>query len=323
MTGLKQRVMRAGIISLAVLGLLVGGHSHLEANNQAKLTKVAVLQYTEHESLDRSRKGFLQALKEAGYKEGKNLKVTYKNAQGDQSNLQSIAQQLKGKNDLILTIATPAAQSMAQADKQTPQLFTAVTDPLAAKLVKTKEKPGGNVSGTSDMAPTAAVVDLLLKEKPGMKTIGVLYNSSEVNSEMQYKAVKAYAKKKGIKVESVTVTSSNEVKQAIKALAKKVDGVYLPTDNTVADTIETIGQVLKEEKKPSVSAFDAAVKGSLCAYGVDYEQLGHQTGEMAVKVLKGKKKVGDLPVELSKKPVLKTNEEMAKAVGVDVTALEK
>ncbi|RLK64168.1 ABC transporter substrate-binding protein [Atopobacter sp. AH10] len=323
MLSVKAKMYSVAIVALSALTLLGLGQGQNGISAADKVTKVAILQYTEHESLDRSRKGFLDALKKAGYKEGKNLKVEYKNASGDQSNLQSIAQQLKGKHDIILDIATPAAQTMLQVDKKTPQLFTAVTDPKAAKLVESKDKPGKNMTGTSDMAPTSQVVDILLKEKEGIKTIGVLYNSSEVNSEMQYKDVVAYAKKKGIKVESVTVTSSNDVKQAIKALAKKVDAVYLPTDNTVADTIETIGEVLKEEKKPSVSAFDAAVKGSVCAYGVDYYQLGQQTGEMAVKILKGKKEAKNMPVELSKKPVLKVNKAMAKAVGVDLEKIQK
>ncbi|WP_158589193.1 ABC transporter substrate-binding protein [Atopobacter sp. AH10] len=322
MLSVKRKMYSVAIVALSALTLLGLGQGQNEIYARDKVTKVAILQYTEHESLDRSREGFLDALKEAGYKEGKNLKVEYKNASGDQSDLQSIAQQLKGKNDLILDIATPAAQVMLQADKKTPQLFTCVADPKAAKLLGAKNKPAKNMTGTSSMPPTKQVVDKLLKEKSDIKTIGVLYDSSEVNAETQYKDVLAYAKSKGIKVESVTVTSSNDVKQACKTLAKKVDAIYLPADNTVANTIETIGKVLKEEKKASISAFDAAVKGSVCAYGIDYYQLGRQTGQMAVKILKGEKEAKDMPVETSKKLVLKVNKEMAKAVGVDLGKLK-
>ncbi|MCY3065644.1 ABC transporter substrate-binding protein [Aerococcus mictus] len=283
---------------------------------------VGIIQYMEHDSLQRAKEGFQDSLKEAGYEEGKNLAIEFHNSQGDQSNLQSITQQLKGKKDLVLSIATPAAQAMLNTDKETPQLFTAVTDPVGAKLVESMEKPGKNMTGTSDMAPVGDVVDLLLKADPSIKTIGILYNSSEVNSEVQYEQAKEYIESKGLKVESMTVTSTNEVQQATKILAEKVDGIYLPTDNTIANTIQTIGKVLMETKTPSVAAFDAAIEGSLCAYGVDYYKLGQQTGNMAVDILKGDKKPEETPVEISKELVVKVNDEMAAALGMDSEELK-
>ncbi|MHB2078365.1 ABC transporter substrate-binding protein [Aerococcus mictus] len=283
---------------------------------------VGIIQYMEHDSLQRAKEGFQDGLKEAGYEEGKNLAIEFHNSQGDQSNLQSITQQLKGKKDLVLSIATPAAQAMLNTDKETPQLFTAVTDPVGAKLVESMEKPGKNMTGTSDMAPVGDVVDLLLKADPSIKTIGILYNSSEVNSEVQYEQAKEYIESKGLKVESMTVTSTNEVQQATKILAEKVDGIYLPTDNTIANTIQTIGKVLMETKTPSVAAFDAAIEGSLCAYGVDYYKLGQQTGNMAVDILKGDKKPEETPVEMSKELVVKVNDEMAAALGMDSEELK-
>ncbi|MBU5610295.1 MULTISPECIES: ABC transporter substrate-binding protein [Aerococcus] len=283
---------------------------------------VGIIQYMEHDSLQRAKEGFQDSLKEAGYEEGKNLAIEFHNSQGDQSNLQSITQQLKGKKDLVLSIATPAAQAMLNTDKETPQLFTAVTDPVGAKLVESMEKPGKNMTGTSDMAPVGDVVDLLLKADPSIKTIGILYNSSEVNSEVQYEQAKEYIESKGLKVESMTVTSTNEVQQATKILAEKVDGIYLPTDNTIANTIQTIGKVLMETKTPSVAAFDAAIEGSLCAYGVDYYKLGQQTGNMAVDILKGDKKPEETPVEMSKELVVKVNDEMAAALGMDSEELK-
>ncbi|MDK8135861.1 ABC transporter substrate-binding protein [Aerococcus urinae] len=283
---------------------------------------VGIIQYMEHDSLQKAKEGFQDSLKEAGYEEGKNLEIEFHNSQGDQSNLQSITQQLKGKKDLILSIATPAAQAMLNTDKETPQLFTAVTDPVGAKLVESMEKPGKNMTGTSDMAPVGDVVDLLLKADPSIKTIGILYNSSEVNSEVQYEQAKEYIESKGLKVESMTVTSTNDVQQATKILAEKVDGIYLPTDNTIANTIQTIGKVLMETKTPSVAAFDAAIEGSLCAYGVDYYKLGQQTGNIAVDILKGDKKPEETPVEMSKDLVVKVNDEMAAALGMDSEELK-
>ena len=278
---------------------------------------VGIIQYMEHDSLQKAKEGFQDTLKEAGYEEGKNLAIEFHNSQGDQSNLQSITQQLKGKKDLILSIATPAAQAMLNTDKETPQLFTAVTDPVGAKLVESMEKPGKNMTGTSNMTPVADVVNLLLKADPSIKTIGILYNSSEMNAQVQYEQAKEYIESNGLKVESMTVTSTNDVQQATKILAEKVDGIYLPTDNTIANTIQTIGKVLMETKTPSVAAFDAAIEGSLCAYGVDYYKLGQQTGNMAVDILKGNKKPADIPVESSKDMVIKVNDEMAAALGMN------
>ncbi|WP_442778703.1 ABC transporter substrate-binding protein [Aerococcus sp. Group 2] len=296
-------------------------------SNQGKETSkdkvdVGIIQYMEHDSLQKAKEGFQDSLKEAGYEEGKNLAIEFHNSQGDQSNLQSITQQLKGKKDLILSIATPAAQAMLNTDKETPQLFTAVTDPVGAKLVESKEKPGKNMTGTSNLTPVGDVVNLLLKADPSIKTIGILYNSSEMNAQVQYEQAKEYIESKGLKVETMTVTSTNDVQQATKILAEKVDGIYLPTDNTIANTIQTIGKVLMETKTPSVAAFDAAIEGSLCAYGVDYYKLGQQTGNMAIDILKGDKKPADIPVEMSKDMVIKVNDEMAAALGMDSEELK-
>ncbi|WP_198439967.1 ABC transporter substrate-binding protein [Aerococcus urinae] len=305
-------------ITAGLLTCVLAACSNQGNESSTKKVDVGIIQYMEHDSLQRAKEGFQDSLKEAGYEEGKNLAIEFHNSQGDQSNLQSITQQLKGKKDLILSIATPAAQAMLNTDKETPQLFTAVTDPVGAKLVESMEKPGKNMTGTSDMAPVADVVDLLLKADPSIKTIGILYNSSEVNSEVQYEQAKEYIESKGLKVESMTVTSTNDVQQATKILAEKVDGIYLPTDNTIANTIQTIGKVLMETKTPSV----AAIEGSLCAYGVDYYKLGQQTGNMAVEILKDNKKPEDIPVEMSKDLVVKVNDEMAAALGMDSEELK-
>ncbi|MCY3035838.1 MULTISPECIES: ABC transporter substrate-binding protein [Aerococcus] len=311
------RYLAAGLLTCTLAAC-----SNQGSESSTEKVDVGIIQYMEHDSLQRAKEGFQDSLKEAGYEEGKNLAIEFHNSQGDQSNLQSITQQLKGKKDLILSIATPAAQAMLNTDKETPQLFTAVTDPVGAKLVESMEKPGKNMTGTSDMAPVADVVDLLLKADPSIKTIGILYNSSEVNSEVQYEQAKEYIESKGLKVESMTVTSTNDVQQATKILAEKVDGIYLPTDNTIANTIQTIGKVLMENKTPSVAAFDAAIEGSLCAYGVDYYKLGQQTGNMAVDILKENKKLEDIPVENSKDLVVKVNDEMAAALGIDSEELK-
>lgn len=284
-------------------------------NNKEETYKVGILQYMEHESLSQSREGFLAELEESGYVDGENIQVDYKNAQGDQANLQSITQQLKDNNDLILNIATPAAQAMANTDQETPQLFTAVTDPVEAKLVESIERPGGNVSGTSDSAPVEKVVGLLLAIEPEIETIGIIYNASEVNSEIQARDAKDYIESLGLKTETITVANTNDVQSAITSLVSKVDGVYLPTDNTVASTIATIGNILQENNIPSVASFDAGVEGALAAYGVDYFSLGRQTGRMAVNLLENGADISTMTVEFSKDLIINVNEDVAQALG--------
>lgn len=305
---------------LMVVTVVLGACGNGSSNNGE--VKIGILQYMEHESLNEAKKGFIEELAANGYTEGSNLILTEKNAQGDQANLQSITQQLKDKNDLILSIATPAAQAMLNADRTTPQLFTAVTDPVSAKLIQSMSSPGGNMTGTTDMAPINKVIDLLLKAKSDIKTIGIIYNSSEQNSKVQYEEAKAYIEGKGLNVETVTVTSTNDVQQAISTLASKVDGVYLPTDNTIASSITVIGDVLTEQKIPSVAGFAAGVEGALCSYGADYEALGRQTAKQAVAILKGKSP-SEIPAENPENLIVKVNEDVAAKLGIDPQVIKE
>lgn len=319
------------LLSLSALALMAcgntastdsGSETNASETGEAEVTySVGINQYMEHESLTESREGFLAELADAGYVEGENLEVVYKNSQGDQANVQSIVQQLSGKHDLILNIATPSAQAMANGDRETPQLFTAVTDPVEAGLVESLEAPGGNVTGTSDAADVANLVDLLLKADPEMQTIGIIYNSSELNSELQYEDAKKEIESRGLNVESVAVASTNDVQSAITTLASQVDGVYVPTDNTIASAIATIGQVLTEAKVPSVAAFGAGVEGTLASYGVNYETLGRQTARQALQILEDGTAPADIPVEHGEELEIIVNEEMAAALGIDPETL--
>ena len=220
--------------------------------------KVGVVQLVEHPALDAANKGFVDALKEKGLAE----KITFdqQNAQADQSNLNSIAQRfVSDRKNLILAIATPAAQSMANATHDIPILGTAITDYEAAKLVKSNQKPGGNVSGTSDMNPVEQQVDLILRVMPNAKTIGTIYSSSEVNSQIQVEKMKAYAATKGIKVEEVTVSNVNDIQQAAQNLvSQRVDAVYVPTDNVVASAMSNLVAItaLRNFRDQPVAAHD-------------------------------------------------------------------
>ena len=281
--------------------------------------KVGVVQLVEHPALDAANKGFVDALKEKGLAE----KITFdqQNAQADQSNLNSIAQRfVSDRKNLILAIATPAAQSMANATHDIPILGTAITDYEAAKLVKSNQKPGGNVSGTSDMNPVEQQVDLILRVMPNAKTIGTIYSSSEVNSQIQVEKMKAYAATKGIKVEEVTVSNVNDIQQAATNLVNQdVQAIYTPTDNVLASAMANLAQITDAAKIPVFAADEGmTMTGGVATYSVDYYQLGYQTGLMAAKVLAGEAKIADLAIETQKEIKLTVNEERAKKLGITI-----
>lgn len=279
---------------LLLVGLVGCGTTAATSSSSAgkqKMVKVGIIQIVEHPALDAARKGFLDTLKANGYEEGKNLKVDYKNAQGDTSNLNTIAQQFAAdKPDLILAIATPSAQAIAGATKDIPILITAVTDPVAAKLVNSNEKPGTNVTGTTDMNPLKQQFDLLKKLVPQAKKVGILYNAGEVNSQVQVKIAKEVAAAMGLQIFEATVASTADVQQATQSLVGKVDVIYVPTDNMVVSAAPTVIQVTDKAKIPVISGESSVVeKGALGTIGINYANLGKQTGEMAVRILKGAK----------------------------------
>ncbi|MDI6878422.1 MAG: ABC transporter substrate-binding protein [Desulfitobacteriaceae bacterium] len=270
-------------------------------NAGQKMIKVGIIQIVEHPALDAARQGFLETLKANGYEEGKNLKVEYKNAQGDASTLNTIAQQFASdKLDIVLAIATPSAQAMAGASKDVPILITAVTDPVAAKLVNSNEKPGTNVTGTTDMNPLKQQFDLLKKLIPQAKKVGIIYNAGEVNSQVQVKMAKDVAVTMGLQIVEATVASTADVQQATQSLVGKVDVIYVPTDNMVVSASPTVLQVTDKAKIPVISGESSVVeKGALGTIGINYKNLGKQTGEMALKVLKGSKPQ-DMAIESQK-----------------------
>ncbi len=245
--------------------------------------------------------------------------IDQQNAQADQSNLNSIAQRfVSDKKDLILAIATPAAQTLANATKDIPILGTAITDYESSKLVQSNQKPGGNISGTSDMNPISEQVDLILKVVPKAKTIGAIYSSSEVNSQIQIDKMKAYAESKGLKVVEVTVSNVNDIQQAAQNLVSQgVDAIYVPTANVVASAMGNLVSITDPAKIPVFGSEDNQVKGgALATYSVDYYQLGYQTGIMATTILSGEKKVSDMPIEVQKEFKLVVNKEKLNTLGI-------
>ncbi|MBO0481309.1 ABC transporter substrate-binding protein [Candidatus Enterococcus courvalinii] len=312
-------------LGLTVLIALGGCAQKSEAkNSDEEMKTVGVLQLVQHNSLDDSYKGFKEGLSEGGYVEGKNLTIDYQNAQNNQDNLKSMSEKLvKEKPDLLLGIATPAAQSLLNETTTIPITVTAVTDLKEAKLVASNKEPGGNVTGTSDMVPIKKQIDLLLSIVPNAKKIGIMYNNGEANSKLQGDLAQKELEKAGIKVKVLTANSTNDVQQVTKSLAKDVDGIYIPTDNTFASAASVVGEVAKETKTPVVAGSAAQVKeGGLATVGIDYEKLGKQTGIMAAKILDGKATPDSLPVESADDLELIVNEKMADALGIDPASIK-
>ncbi|HEL2514932.1 TPA: ABC transporter substrate-binding protein [Streptococcus suis] len=315
-------VKKLATISVASMGLLtLAACSSSSEQASSDVVKVGVLQYMEHESLTAAREGFVAELEANGYKEGEKLVLDYQNAQGDQANLQTISEQLIDGNDIVLAIATPSAQSLATVSTETPIVFTAVTDPLSADLVESIEKPGGLLTGTSDQAPIDKQVELLGQAVTDAKTVGILYTTSERNSEVQVEQAKELLEKAGYKVVVKGITSSNEVQDAATSLMKDVDALFIPTDNTVASTMTMIGELSVEHKVPVIGgSTDMMDEGGLLTYGTNYEALGRQTAKMAIKIIEGAN-VSETAVEYPETVSLHVNEEMAQKLGIDTSKL--
>lgn len=308
------------LVLLLTVATGCGGSSSSDGQQDTeKKVKLGIIQVAEHPALDAARQGFLDTLEENGYVEGKNLIVDYGNAQGDQTALKTIAKKLvTGNCDLILAIATDSAQAVAAETTKIPILITAVTDPVAAKLVQSNEKPGTNVTGTNDMNPVKEQVELLQKLAPQTKRIGVIYNAGEVNSVVQVDMVKDTASKAGLNVVEATVSNTSEVMQAAQSLVGRADAFYIPTDNTVSSSVESIIKVAEANAIPVVVGEAAMVdRGALATIGIDYYKLGKQTAEMALRVLKGEKPQ-EMPVEGQKDMDLVLNMKAAKAMKVTI-----
>ncbi|MCR5725273.1 MAG: ABC transporter substrate-binding protein [Treponema sp.] len=284
--------------------------------------KIGIVQLVEHVALDSSYAGFVDGLKEAGYVDGENITLDYQNAQGEQANCVTIANKLvNDKDDLILAIATPAAQAAANLTKTIPVLVTAVTDPETAKLVKSNKLPGTNVTGTSDLTPVAAQISLLKKLLPDAKKVGLLYCSSEQNSIFQISLAKEACAREGLEVVEGTVSNSNEIQQVTQSLVSKVDALYIPTDNMLAAGMATVGMVANAAKIPTVCGEKGMVDaGGFVTYGINYYELGKQTAAMAVEILRDGKKPADMPIQYLEKCDLSVNAETAAKLGITVPA---
>ena len=322
-----MKVVRKILAPLLVVGILLTSLislHQLKADKKKDVFRIGISQFITHQSLDATREGFVDELAKQGYVEGKNIEIDLQNAQGEQRNLKTISQQLAESSDVVLAIATPSAQSLANTTQTTPVIFSAVTDPVSAKLVESREHPGGNVTGTSDQSSDAisTQINLIKKVLPKAKTIGILYTQSEPNSVVQKDEAKRLLEEKGFTVVEKTILDSNNVKAAAESLMAEVDMVFVPTDNIISSTMETVKQVSIKHKVPVFGGSTEMVAvGGLYNYGTNYEELGRQTARMLIRVLKGEKPE-NIAVELPEKLELHTNQEMAAALGIDISKLE-
>ncbi len=314
--------MKKLVKGLAVVSALIVAGAFFCSAKKAKLVKIGVVQLVEHPALDASYKGFVDGLKEAGYVDGVNIKIDYGNAQGEQSNCVTIADKLISKrSDLIFAIATPAAQAVANKTSSIPILITAVTDPKTAGLVESNESPKTNVTGTSDLTPVAAQIDLLKKLVPSAKKIGLLYCSSEENSKFQIAIAKEACKKNGLSFVDATVSNTNEVQQVVQSLVGKVDAIYTPTDNMIASSMAAVALVTTEAKIPVITGEDGMCQsGGLATYGINYYKLGKQTAKMAIDIIANKKKPADMPIQYLSECDFSYNKEVAAALGIEIPA---
>lgn len=310
--------MKKSLIAVVMAGVLL--LTGCATGNEKDTLSIGIIQYVEHVALDSSREGFVNALKDNGYVEGQNMTIDVQNAQSDQSNLATISDRfVSNKVDLVLGIATPAVQSIAGKTAEIPILGTAVTDYVAAKLVDSNEEPGGNVSGTTDMNPIKEQIDLLVKLVPDAKTVGVLYTSSEDNSILQAKLAKEAIEALGLAYTEVTVTNSNDVQQATQSIVDKCDAIYIPTDNTFASAMPVVHGVTTQSKTPVICGESGMVQnGGLATLGINYYDLGYQTGLMAVRILKGEAEPATMSIESASGFDFAINGTVAEEIGIEI-----
>lgn len=303
--------------ALALTGCTDGGTGDAGGTDGATSYSIGINQLAPHPALDAATEGFQAAFEDAGI----DVDFDVQNANGEQATALTIAQGFASSGvDLVLAVATPAAQATAQAVTDKPVLFTAVTDAVAAELVDSNEAPGGNVTGTSDMAPIDEQLKLLKELVPDAEKVGIVYASGEVNSQVQVDAVEEAAPGLGLEIVTKTVTTANDIQAAAEALGD-VDAIYVPTDNMVVNGISSLIQVAETKQIPVIGAESGTVEGGAVAtLGIDYFELGYQTGEMAIKILTGGADPATMPVEVSKEFTYVVNPAAAERMGVTIPA---
>jgi len=299
---------------LPLFALIFGAPSAVAAT-------VAVTQIVEHPALDACRQGIQDELAARGYRVGENLEWVYESAQGSPTTAAQVAKKFAGlAADVIVAISTPSAQTVAAAARTTPLVFAAVTDPVGARLVKDPDRPGGLITGVSDLTPIPAHLDLVRRIVPGVSRLGVIYNPGEVNAVTLVRLVGKYAPTHGMTVVEAGAMKTSEVLAAARSLVGRVDAIYLPTDNTVISALEAVLKVGAAAQIPVIAAdTDSVRRGAIAALGFDYYDVGRQTGVIVARVLGGESP-GAIPVEGVTKLELVVNPAAAERMGITLPA---
>ncbi|MDO4449951.1 MAG: ABC transporter substrate-binding protein [Moraxella sp.] len=316
-----------GISMLCTLLFACGGDK--PADNQSQTStpatsavdnkSIAITSIVEHPALDAVRQGALEALAAEGFKENENLSVNFQSAQGNPATAGQIAKQFVADNpDVIIAIATPAAQAVASATTTIPVVFSAVTEPVEAKLVSKLDGSGTNITGASDVLPLAPQIDLIKELIPNVKNIGFVYSPGEVNSTVTLRNLKAITEPQGIQIIEAPAQKSSDISMSAQSLVGKVDVIYTSTDNNVINAYEALTKVAKEAKIPLVSSDPSVVeRGASVVLGVNYHQLGIETGKITARILKGEK-AGDIAIYSAKELDLMVNQDSAKEQGLQI-----
>ncbi len=309
--------LKHAVPALAAMAIAVGAAPVAQA---AEVT-VAVTAIVEHPALDAVRDGIRDELADNGYTAGDNLNFLYESAQGNPATAAQIARKFIGeKPDVIVAIATPSAQAAVAATKDIPVVFSAVTDPLGAKLITNTQKPGGNVTGLSDMSPIAQHLDLIKEVTPTAKRIGVAYNPGEANAVSLVDLLKREAPGRNMEIVTASAPKSSDVLAAARSLVGKVDAIYVPTDNTIVTALESVIKVGIDNRIPVYSGdTDSVNRGTIAALGFNYYDIGRQTGQVVLRILEGEKP-GDIPVRTADGTDLFVNPAAAKKMGVSIPA---
>ncbi|WP_270789410.1 tryptophan ABC transporter substrate-binding protein [Enterococcus diestrammenae] len=319
------------VLVLVGYGLFQGGKNAGKASENASSSETAadkhysvgVLQLMSHPALDQIYEGIKEGLAAEGLEEGKNLTLHFQNGQGDQSKLNTMSQQLiKDKSEVLVGIATPAAQALDNnvKNKDIPIVLGAVTDPKGADLVASNEAPGANITGVSDQPPVEEIIELAHKLLPEAKKVGMLYASSEANSKFQIEKASEKAKELGLEVVNKPVSSTNEVAQTVQILAKEVDFVFIPLDNTIANAMETVAQEAEKQQLPIFPSVETMVEqGGVATIGISQKELGVQTGKMAAQIAKGEADPATTAIYTFAKGETIINRQQAKALGIQLT----
>lgn len=320
---MKNKNLLATIIALTVMVVVALFLTQKEQNNSTNSTekvKIGVLQLVTHDSLDEIYKGIKAGLEEGGYTTTENLSIDFMNAEGDQSQVQTMSKKLVDNgNELLIGIATPAAQGLANATTELPIIMGAVTDPVGANLVTDLKNPGGNITGVSDQTPVADTVSLIKEITPDAKTIGVLYSSNEDNSKIQVAEFKAAAEEAGYTVLEYAVASSNELASTVEVASSKVDAFFTPVDNTVASAFSTVVSVANKSKTPIFTSVEDMVEGGgIASVTLNQYDLGVATGKMAAKILDGANPA-DTPVQIFNEGTVVVNQKVAKELGITLS----